>query len=101
MIPANIYGKCSLSLPAPSFKTSGVHSRIVHILTEYCNIFGEPDVKGAAKESKMRETELTEAMAVAVDCLMNARESTSTLNRVVETIVDTIGRFNERMQRDT
>ena len=72
-----------------------VPPRTLHVHADYQEIFGEPGVKRGAKGVQNEE------MAVAVDCLMNARESTSTLNRVVETIVDTIGRFNERMQRDT
>ena len=42
----------------------------------------------------MRGSELAEAMVVAVNRLVNSRESTSGLDGVVETVVGTIGRFN-------
>ena len=42
----------------------------------------------------MRGSELTEAMAVDVDCLVNACESISGLDKAVETVVGMIGRFN-------
>ena len=42
----------------------------------------------------MRGSELVEAMAVAVDHLVNAQESVRGLDRAVETIVGTSGRFN-------
>ena len=42
----------------------------------------------------MRGSEVMEAMAVAVDQLVNARESFVGLNRAIEKIVGTIGRFN-------
>ena len=41
----------------------------------------------------MRGSELAEAMAVAVDRLVNAREGTGALDRAIESIVGTIGRF--------
>ena len=41
----------------------------------------------------MRGSELAEAMAVAVDRLVSAREGTGTLDRAIESIVGTIGRF--------
>ena len=41
----------------------------------------------------MRGSELAEAMAVAVDRLVSAREGIGTLDRVIELIVGTIGRF--------
>ena len=44
----------------------------------------------------MRGSELAEAMVVVVDRLVNARESTSGLDRVVETIVGMTGRFNRK-----
>ena len=50
-------------------------------------------MKEAAKELKMRGSELAEAMAVAVDRLVSAREGTGALDRAIESIVGTIGRF--------
>mgnify|MGYP000244004130 CR=1 FL=1 len=44
----------------------------------------------------MRGSELTEAMAVDVDRLVNARESSAGLDRAIEMIVDMVGRFNEK-----
>ena len=41
----------------------------------------------------MRGTELVEAMAVAVDRLVSAREGTGALDRAVESIFRAIGRF--------
>ena len=41
----------------------------------------------------MRGSELAEAMASAVDQIVSVREGTSALNRAVEVIVSTIGRF--------
>ena len=41
----------------------------------------------------MRGSELAEAMAVAVDRLVNAREGTGALDRAIESVVGTIGRF--------
>ena len=38
--------------------------------------------------------ELAEAMAAAIDRLVSVRESTSTLDRAIESIAGTIGRFN-------
>ena len=42
----------------------------------------------------MRGNEFDEVMAVAVDHLVNARESGSALHRATETIVGTIGWFS-------
>ena len=42
----------------------------------------------------MRGNELAEVMAVIVDCLVNARESTNGLYKSVETILGMTGRFN-------
>ena len=41
----------------------------------------------------MRGSELAEAMVVAVDRLVNAREGTGALDRAIESIVGIIGRF--------
>ena len=41
----------------------------------------------------MRGSELAEAMAVAVDRLVSAREGASALDRAIEATVDKIGRF--------
>ena len=41
----------------------------------------------------MRGSELVEAMAVAIDHLMSAHEGSSALDRAIESIVGTIGRF--------
>ena len=41
----------------------------------------------------MRGNELVEAMAVAVDRLVSAREGMGALDRAIEAIVGTIGRF--------
>ena len=41
----------------------------------------------------MRGSEFAEAMAVAIDRLVSAREGTSALNRAIEAIVGTIGWF--------
>ena len=41
----------------------------------------------------MRWGELAEAMAVVVDCLLHARESSVGLDRAIETVVGTMGRF--------
>ena len=41
----------------------------------------------------MRGSELAEAMASAVDRLVSAREGIGALNRAIEAIVGTIGRF--------
>ena len=41
----------------------------------------------------MRGTELAKAMAAAVDRLMSTREGTGALDRAIESIVDTVGRF--------
>ena len=42
----------------------------------------------------MRDSELVEAMAVVVNRLVNARESTSGLDRAVDMVVDMTGRLN-------
>ena len=42
---------------------------------------------------KIRGTELAEAMVAAVDRLVSAREGTGALDRAIESIVGTIGRF--------
>ena len=44
----------------------------------------------------MRGGELAEAMAAAVDRLVNAREGINGLDRAIETVVNTMGRFNGR-----
>ena len=41
----------------------------------------------------MRGSELAEAMAAAVDRIVNVHESTGALDRAIEAIVSTIGRF--------
>ena len=41
----------------------------------------------------MRGSQLAEAMAAVVDRIVNAREGTSALNKAIQTIVSTIGRF--------
>ena len=51
-------------------------------------------MKRAEKEFKMQGSKLAEAMTVVVDRLVNAWESVSGLNRVIETIDGTSGRFN-------
>ena len=42
----------------------------------------------------MRGSDLAEAMASAVDRLVNAREGSGALDRAIEAVVGTIGRFN-------
>ena len=44
----------------------------------------------------MRGSELTEAVAAIVDRIVSAREGTGTLDRAIEAIVGTIGRFSGR-----
>ena len=51
-------------------------------------------MKGAAKEFEMRGNEVAEAMVVAINHVVNARESANGLDRSVETIVGMISRFN-------
>jgi hypothetical protein len=51
-------------------------------------------VKGAAEEDEMRGADLAEAMASAVDRIVNAREGANALDRAVEAVVGTIGRFS-------
>ena len=41
----------------------------------------------------MRGSEIAEAMAVAVDCLVSAHEGTSALDRAIEATMNKIGRF--------
>ena len=41
----------------------------------------------------MRGSDLVEAMASAVDRMVNAREGTGALDRAIEAVVGTIGRF--------
>ena len=53
-------------------------------------------MKKAAEECKMRGSELAEAVATAVDQIVSAREGTGTLDRAIEAIVGTIGRFSGR-----
>ena len=66
----------------------------LRIRAEFCAIFGEPDVKqGRQRNLKMRGSEIAEAMAVAVDCLVSAHEGTSALDRAIEATIDKIGRF--------
>ena len=48
----------------------------------------------AAEEQKMRGSDLVEAMASAMDRIVSAREGTGALNRAIEAVVGTIGRFN-------
>ena len=50
-------------------------------------------MKEAAEERKMRGSDLAEAMASAVDRMVNAREGTGALDRAIEAVVGTIGRF--------
>ena len=50
--------------------------------------------KVAAMESKMRGSELDEAMVMVVDCLVNDREGMSALNRAIESTVTVINQFN-------
>ena len=44
----------------------------------------------------MRGLELAEAMASAVDRIVSAREGTCDLDRAIEAIVGTMGRFSEK-----
>ena len=44
----------------------------------------------------MRGSELAEAMAVAVDHLVSAREGASALDRAIEATIGKIGRFGEK-----
>ena len=43
---------------------------------------------------KMRGSELAEVMVVVVNCIVSARDGMGTLDRAIEGIVGTIGRFN-------
>ena len=51
-------------------------------------------MKQAAEEQEMRGSDLAEAMASAVDRIVNAREGTGALNRAIEAVVGMIGRFS-------
>ena len=42
----------------------------------------------------MRGSDLAEAMASAVDQIVSAREGTGALDRAIEAVIGTIGRFN-------
>ena len=42
----------------------------------------------------MRGSELAEAMASVIDRIVSAREGTSTLDRAIDAVVSTIGRFS-------
>ena len=42
----------------------------------------------------MRESDLVEAMALVVDRIVSAREGTNALDRAIEAVVGTIGRFS-------
>jgi hypothetical protein len=44
----------------------------------------------------MRGADLAEAMASAVDHIVSAREGAGALDRAIEAVVGTIGRFSER-----
>ena len=72
----------------------GDPARVEPQAADFHNIFGEPDMKGAAKELRMRGSELAKAMAEVVDHLVNDHESMGGLERAIEMIVSTIGRFN-------
>ena len=54
-------------------------------------------MKEAAEERKMRGSDLAEAMASAVDRMVNAREGTGALDRAIEPL----RRSSERMPRST
>ena len=51
-------------------------------------------MKQAAEEQEMRGSDPSEAMASAVDRIVNAREGTGALDRAIEAVVGTIGRFS-------
>ena len=51
-------------------------------------------MKEAAEEQEMRGSDLAEAMASAVDRIVNAREGAGALDRAIEAVVGTIGRFS-------
>ena len=51
-------------------------------------------MKGQQRSSRMRRGKLAATMAVVVDRLLNARESSIGLDRAIETIVATMGQFN-------
>ena len=50
-------------------------------------------MKRVAKELKMRGSELVEAMATTMDRIVNDLERTGALDRAIEVIASTIGRF--------
>ena len=52
-----------------------------------------PTCKKAAKDSKYEGSKLAEAMASAVDRIVSVCECTGALDRAIEAIVGTIGRF--------
>ena len=51
-------------------------------------------MKQAAEQQKMRGSYLAEAMTSAVDQIVNARKGTGALDRAIEAVVGTIGRFS-------
>jgi hypothetical protein len=63
---------------------------------EQHNIFGEPDVKGRQRNPKMRGADPAEAMALAVDRIVSARECAGALDRAIEAVVGSIGRFGDK-----
>jgi hypothetical protein len=60
---------------------------------EQRDIFGEPDVKGRQRNPKMRGADLAEAMASTADRIVSAREGAGALDRAIEAVVGSIGRF--------
>ena len=53
-------------------------------------------MKKAAEEQEMRGSDLAEAMASTVDRIVNAREGIDALDRAIEAVVGTIGRFSRK-----
>jgi hypothetical protein len=53
-----------------------------------------PTGKARQRDTKMRGADLAEAMASAVDRIMSAREGAGALDRAIEAVVGTIGRFS-------
>ena len=51
-------------------------------------------MKHTVEEQKMRVSDIAEAMASAVDRIVNAREGTGALDRAIEAVVGTIGWFS-------
>ena len=51
-------------------------------------------MKTAAEEQKIRGSDLAEAMASAVDRIVSSCEGTGALDRAIEAVVSTIGRFS-------